>query len=82
MYSLNLVYKGKSYKNLEIYYICKKFPHVYSRDYYKLRRDGQLVISFGATKPPAHPEDGDGVSCPNVVELSHPEAAVCLRKCH
>ena len=25
-------------------------------------RTGHPVISFGATKPPAHPEDGDGVS--------------------
>jgi hypothetical protein len=24
-----------------------------------------LVISFGATKPPAHPDDGDGISSQN-----------------
>jgi len=35
------------------------------------------VISFGATKPPAHPEDGDGVTYRNVVKTSHPEPAVC-----
>ena len=29
------------------------------------------VISFGATKPSGHPEDGDGVSSRNVGKLSH-----------
>jgi hypothetical protein len=37
---------------------------------------------FGATKPPAHPEDGDGNNSRNVVKPSHLEAAVCLRKFH
>jgi len=35
---------------------------------------------FGATKPPAHPEDWDGVSSPNIRKPSHIEAAVCTRK--
>ena len=38
------------------------------------------AISFGATKPPAHPEDGDGVSSRNVGKPSHLDAAVCRRK--
>ena len=38
---------------------------------------GHLVIRCGATKPPAHPEDGDGVSCWNSRKPSHPDAAVC-----
>jgi hypothetical protein len=37
---------------------------------------------FYATKPPAHPEDGDGNSSRNVVKPSHLDAAVCLRKVH
>jgi len=44
------------------------------------RRVGHLVISFGATKPPAHPEDGDGVSSRIVGKPSHSDAAVCQRK--
>jgi hypothetical protein len=43
-------------------------------------RVGRLVISFGATKPPAHPEYGDGFSSRNVGKPSHPDAAVCPRK--
>ena len=45
---------------------------------------GGLVapISFGATKPPARPEDGDIVSSRNNVKPSHPDVAVCLRKFH
>jgi hypothetical protein len=35
---------------------------------------------FGATKPPAHPEGGDGNSSRSVVKPSHLEAAACLRK--
>jgi len=35
------------------------------------------VIRFGATKSPVYPEDGDGVSCRNVVKSSNPESAVC-----
>ena len=37
---------------------------------------------FGATKPPAHTEDGDGNSSRNVVKPSHLDAVVCLRKVH
>ena len=37
---------------------------------------------FGATKPPAHPEDGDGNSSRNVVKPSNLDAVVCLRKVH
>ena len=40
---------------------------------------GHLVISFRATRPPAHPEYGDRVSSRNVGEPSHPDAAVCLK---
>ena len=40
----------------------------------------QLVIGSGATKSPAHPEDGDGVCCRNVGKPLHPDEAVCLRK--
>ena len=47
-------------------------------------RAGGLVaiklISFSATKHPAHPEDGDGVTCRNVRKTSHPDAVVCLRR--
>ena len=35
---------------------------------------------FGATKPPAHPEGGDGDSYRNVGKHSHLDAAVCPRK--
>jgi hypothetical protein len=35
-----------------------------------------VVISFGATKSPAHPEDGDGVIFRNVVKPSNLDAAV------
>jgi len=35
-----------------------------------------------ATKPPAHPEDGDGVSSQSVGRPSHPDEAVCPRKFH
>jgi len=34
------------------------------------------------TKPPVHPEDGDGISSRNVGKPSHPDAAVCPRKSH
>jgi hypothetical protein len=40
------------------------------------------VISFGSAKPPAHPEDGDGVSSRNVGKPSHLYVAVCPRKFH
>jgi len=43
---------------------------------------GHLVINVGATKPPAHPEDGDEVKARNVRKPSYPDAAVCLRKFH
>jgi len=49
---------------------------------YTQRRVGHLVISFGATKPPAHPEVGDGVSSWNIRKPSHPDAGACLRKFH
>ena len=39
-------------------------------------------ISFGATKPPALSEDGDGVGTRNVGKPSHLDAAVCQRKFH
>jgi len=39
-------------------------------------------ISFGSTKPPAHPEDGDGVSSQNVRKPSYIDVAVGLRKFH
>jgi len=35
---------------------------------------------FGATKPPAHPADGNEVCSRYVGKSSHPNAAVCLRK--
>ena len=41
-----------------------------------------LLISFGATKPPAHSEDGDGVSYRNVGKTSHLDAAVGPRMFH
>jgi hypothetical protein len=51
------------------------------------RRFGNLTpspfsecVSFGATKPPAHPENGDGIIYRNVG--SHPDAGVCPRKIH
>ena len=37
---------------------------------------------FFSTKPPAHPEDGDGVSSWNIGRPSHLDTAVCPRKCH
>jgi hypothetical protein len=43
---------------------------------------GHLVISFGSTKPPAHPEYGDRISSWNVGKPSHLNAVVCLRKFH
>jgi len=46
---------------------------------YTQRRIGQLVFNFGTTKPPAHPEDGDGVSARNVGK-PHPDVAICQRK--
>jgi hypothetical protein len=39
-----------------------------------------LEFSSGTTKPPAHPEDGDGVSSRIVGKPSRPDAAVCQRK--
>jgi len=50
-----------------------------------LRRFGLVApkpINFDATKPPAHPEDEDGVSTRNVGKPSHPDAAVCPRYFH
>jgi len=35
-----------------------------------------------ATKPPTHPEDGDGVSSQNIGRPSDPDEAVCPRKFH
>jgi hypothetical protein len=46
----------------------------------KPRFVGHLVISFGSTKPPSQPEDGDGFSPRNFGKLSHLDAAVCPRK--
>jgi hypothetical protein len=43
-------------------------------------RVGHLIISFGATKPPAHPEDGDGVCSQNIRKPSHLDVAACPRK--
>jgi len=43
---------------------------------------GHLVISFGSTIPPAHPEDGDGVSSQNIRKPSHLDVTVCQRKFH
>ena len=43
---------------------------------------GHLVISFGASKPPAHHEDGDRVSSRITGKTSHSDAAVWLRKFH
>jgi len=48
--------------------------------FYTQRRVGHLIISFGATTPPAHPEDGDAVSARNVGKPSQPDVAVCPRK--
>ena len=39
------------------------------------------VISFGSTKPPAHPDEGDGVTSRNV-RKPHLDAAVCPRIFH
>ena len=41
-----------------------------------------LLPHLGPTKPPAHPEDGDGVSSPKVGKPSYLDAAVCLRLFH
>jgi len=41
-----------------------------------------LVTSFCAAKPPAHPEDEDGIRSRNVGKPSVPDAAVCPRKFH
>jgi len=46
------------------------------------RRVGHLVISFGATKPPAHLEDGDGISSQTIGKTSHLDVAVSPRKFH
>jgi len=45
---------------------------------------GGLVATnlTGASKPPAHPEDGDIVSSWNDVRPSQPDMAVCPRKFH
>jgi hypothetical protein len=43
---------------------------------YTQSRVGQLGFSFGTTKSPAHPEDGDGVSTRNF-GIPHPGAALC-----
>lgn len=40
------------------------------------------AIRFGATKPPAHPEDEEGASSRNVGKPSRHDAAVCPRKFH
>ena len=45
-------------------------------------RIGHLVISFGATKPPAQPENGDEVESRNVGKPSLSDAALCPRKFH
>jgi len=49
------------------------------KEIYTKRRVGQLGFIFGTTKPPAHPEDGDGVSVRNVGK-PQPDVAVCYRK--
>ena len=41
---------------------------------------GVLVVWLGATKPPARPEDGDGVVSRKLGKSSHPDAADCPRK--
>ena len=33
--------------------------------------------SFGSTKPPADPEDGDEISCRSFLKASHLESTVC-----
>jgi len=38
--------------------------------------------SFNITKPPAHPEDTDGVASRKVWKTWHPDAAFCQRKFH
>jgi hypothetical protein len=43
-------------------------------------RVGHLVISFGATQPPAHPEDGGRVSSLNIRKTSQLDVAVCPTK--
>lgn len=40
------------------------------------------IDSFDATKPPAHPDNGDGVSSWNVRKPSHLDMAVSPRKLH
>jgi hypothetical protein len=40
------------------------------------------VCWLHTTEPPAHPEDGDGVTSRNVRNTSHIDAAVCPRKLH
>jgi len=40
----------------------------------------QHTLNFGSTKPPTHPEDGDGVISRNVRKPSLLDAAVCQRK--
>jgi len=44
----------------------------------KFSQADRCVISFAATKPPAHPESGDRVGAQNR-KPSHPDAAVCSR---
>jgi hypothetical protein len=43
--------------SLEAFHLATGRTEIYTQ-----RRVGQLGFSFGTTRPPAHPEDGDGVS--------------------
>ena len=56
------------------------FSDVWATNSVPIFRIGHLDISFGATTPPAHCEDGDSVRSRNVAKPSHPYAAVCHRK--
>jgi len=42
----------------------------------------KVVTSFGATKPPVYPEDGDGFSSRNAGKSSHLDAALSRRDVH
>ena len=64
------------------YEIFPTFRQITPSHLYNSNSSGRLVISFGATKSPAHPVDGEGISCPNVVKFSQPDVAACLRKFH
>jgi len=57
---------------------CEDFPTLGKQ----LRPHLQGALVVGATNPPAHPEDGNGITYLNVGKPSHPDAAVNLIKCH